>query len=187
MRRLISSVLGLLLFFSATYANRHWSHHQPLCFRLSIVTWGMSLLECDEVWRLQSPSLSWKVTMNCSSISIVLLPLTCVNWNCLNAWKMEPAATSKEKKEHDDGSTSNRIVFCVSLWSLLSTIPSWFTLYSHNCLLPFLPSSRESHLFIIHSGKQRRARAQIMTRKKRKRKPSRTFSQMKTALPILQK
>ena len=78
-------------FFSATYANRHWSHHQPLCFRLSIVTWGMSLLECDEVWRLQSPSLSWKVTMNCSSISIVLLPLTCVNWNCLNAWKMEPA------------------------------------------------------------------------------------------------
>mmetsp|Transcript_3479 Transcript_3479/g.5212 ORF Transcript_3479/g.5212 Transcript_3479/m.5212 type:complete len:85 (+) Transcript_3479:1035-1289(+) len=25
---------------------------------------------------------------------------------------MEPAATSKEKKEHDDGSTSNRIVFC---------------------------------------------------------------------------
>jgi len=68
---------------------------------------------------------------------------------------MEPAATSKEKKEHDDGSTSNRIVFCGIT------------------------------LFIIHNGKQRRARAQ-MTRKKRKRKPSRTFSQMKTALPILQ-
>eukprot|EP00984_Skeletonema_dohrnii_P004639 scaffold1637_cov118-Skeletonema_dohrnii-CCMP3373.AAC.1 len=58
-------------------------------------------------------------------------------------------AATSKDKEQDDGATSNRIVFCGIT------------------------------LFIIHNGKQRRARAQ-MTRKKRKRKPSRTFSQMKT-------